>query len=976
MQRALEPRDTRVTDAPNARTQGRVNAFAFKLANVNGTGSASANGLLMQAIFRMGIAVSGTNLFPSNIQGLPTWYEIRVDKDGHTARTSVYDLIVAMNAETYARDVQEVRSGGWVVYDSSWPLASSLLRADVTFLGVPFAKLCNDAFAASRERTLMKNIAYAGTLAALLDIDMGVVAEMLNETFGRKPALMSSNETAIQLGYDHAKQNFACPLPIRLEKMRANDDKILIDGNTATALGAVYAGATVAAWYPITPSTSVLDAFKSFCEAHRTDKATGERRYCILQAEDELAAVGMAIGAAWMGARAFTSTAGPGISLMNELIGLAYYAEIPVVIVDVQRVGPSTGMPTRTQQGDILLCAYASHGDTKHILLFPANPGECFQLAVKAFDLAERFQTPVFLLTDLDIGMNDWVVPRLEWDDAYRPDRGRVLSRSDLEALPKYHRYSPEDELGVAARSLPGVHEKGAFFTRGSGHNKLGGYTEIPDEYQEVMDRLTRKHRAARNLVPEAVVERRRKASFGVVTVGGVRSRGPGGARGARTKRRPRRLPPRARLSVRRRSGGVPARAPPRLRGGAEPRRAAPVAPRPRDGGAEGEAPIRPRLRRIPAPGAPGRDRDRVTAPGAGARGGGARMSFIKKPVARHPSLKPNKLGLTVRDYEGSMSTLCAGCGHDSITAAIVRAFYELDTPPHMIAKLSGIGCSSKTPTYFVSGAHGFNSAHGRMPAIATGAAAANRDLVYVGVSGDGDSLSIGLGHLCHAIRRNVNMLYLIENNGCYGLTKGQFSASTDIGSKSKRGEPNTQPPIDPVMLALSIGATFVARSFSGDKAQLVPILKAGIAHRGFALVDVISPCVTFNDHEGSTKSYVHTRKHQLPVIAADFVPHAREITTSYEAGEAADVVLHDGSTLRLRKVAPDYDPTDRARVWSYLQERQRSGEIPMGLLFLDEKGVEMHAAARTVRRPLAQLPYEELCPGSAALQKLQNAFR
>ena len=499
----------------------RINDFAFKLSNVNGTGSASANGLLMQAIFRMGIPVSGKNLFPSNIQGLPTWYEIRVNRDGHTARTSDYDLMVAMNAETYARDVREVRTGGWVLYDSTWPLDPALLRPDVTFLGVPYGKLCIEAFRDSRERTLMKNIAYAGTLAALLDIDMDVVAHMLKEKFSRKLALMQSNETAIRLGYDYAKQHFTCPLPIRLARMDATRESILIDGNTATALGAVYAGATVAAWYPITPSTSVLDAFKSFCEAYRTDRASGERRYCILQAEDELAAVGMAIGAAWNGARAFTATSGPGISLMNELVGLAYYAEIPLVIVDVQRVGPSTGMPTRTQQGDLMLCAYASHGDTKHICLYPANPAECFYAMIKAFDLAERFQAPVFVLTDLDIGMNDWVVPRLKWDDGYRPDRGRVLSREELDELPKYYRYSPEDELGVPARTLPGVHEKGAFFTRGSGHNKLGGYTEIPDEYQEVMDRLTRKHRAARNLVPEAAIERRKDARFGVVSIGG-----------------------------------------------------------------------------------------------------------------------------------------------------------------------------------------------------------------------------------------------------------------------------------------------------------------------------------------------------------------------------------------------------------------------------------------------------------------------
>jgi 2-oxoglutarate ferredoxin oxidoreductase subunit beta len=351
-------------------------------------------------------------------------------------------------------------------------------------------------------------------------------------------------------------------------------------------------------------------------------------------------------------------------------------------------------------------------------------------------------------------------------------------------------------------------------------------------------------------------------------------------------------------------------------------------------------------------------------------------MSFIKKPAARHPSLQPNKLGLTVRDYEGAMSTLCAGCGHDSITAAIVKAVYELDIPPHMLGKLSGIGCSSKTPTYFVSGAHGFNSAHGRMPAIATGAAAANRDLVYIGVSGDGDSLSIGLGQMCHAIRRNVNMLYVIENNGCYGLTKGQFSASADLGSKSKRGEPNTQPPIDPVMLALSIGATFVARSFSGDKAQLVPILKAGLRHNGFALVDVISPCVTFNDHEGSTKSYDYTRKHQLPIVAADFVPPAEEITVEYDHGTTTEVKLHDGSVVRLHKVGPNYDPTNRAAAFMNLMERQQAGEIPMGLLYIDENGVEMHQGAKTVKTPLARLRHEELCPGSAALEVLQQAYR
>jgi 2-oxoglutarate ferredoxin oxidoreductase subunit beta len=351
-------------------------------------------------------------------------------------------------------------------------------------------------------------------------------------------------------------------------------------------------------------------------------------------------------------------------------------------------------------------------------------------------------------------------------------------------------------------------------------------------------------------------------------------------------------------------------------------------------------------------------------------------MSFMKKPVARHPSLQPNKLGLTVRDYEGSMSTLCAGCGHDSITAAIIRAFYELDTPPHMVAKLSGIGCSSKTPTYFLGGAHGFNSAHGRMPAIATGAAAANKQLTYIGVSGDGDSLSIGIGQMVHAIRRNVNMLYVIENNGVYGLTKGQFSASADVGSRSKKGDVNTQQVIDPVALALTLGATFVARSFSGDKAQLVPILKAGLSHQGFALVDVISPCVTFNDHEGSTKSYLYTRKHSLPIVEADFIPNAREITADYPEGTSTSVTMHDGSVLRFSKLPSGYDPTDRKAVWDYLEEHRKSGVVPTGMLFLDTQGVEMHAAAKTVDTPLSQVPFEELCPGAAALDKLQDGYR
>ncbi|HZU11485.1 MAG TPA: 2-oxoacid:acceptor oxidoreductase subunit alpha [Chloroflexota bacterium] len=497
----------------------RINDCAIKLANVNGTGSASANSLLMRSVFRMGIPVSGKNLFPSNIQGLPTWYEIRINRDGHTSRALDYDLVVAMNAQTYAQDIREVREGGYVLYDSSWPLDPDLNRSDVSFLGIPLARMCNEHFRSPRERILMKNISYAGALAAALNIELDVISGVLDETYAGKEKLRASNALALQLGYDYALDHFECPLPFSLERMDATGDKILIDGNTATALGCLYAGATVAAWYPITPATSVMDNFTALCKKYRRDPESGECNYLIIQAEDELAALAIVVGASWNGARAFTSTAGPGISLMNELLGLAYYTEIPAVVVDVQRVGPSTGMPTRTQQGDILACAYASHGDTKHILLFPSNPAECFDFAVRAFDLAERFQTPVIMLSDLDIGMNDWVVPRLTWDEGYRPDRGRVLSRDDLDQVARFFRYSDDDENYVTPRTLPGVDARGAYFTRGSGHNKLGGYTEDPAQYQEVIDRLARKHGAAAAFVPEPIIEER-GTRIGVVTIG------------------------------------------------------------------------------------------------------------------------------------------------------------------------------------------------------------------------------------------------------------------------------------------------------------------------------------------------------------------------------------------------------------------------------------------------------------------------
>jgi 2-oxoglutarate ferredoxin oxidoreductase subunit alpha len=381
--------------------------------------------------------------------------------------------------------------------------------------------MCNATFKGVRERILMKNIAYAGALAALIGIDTDVIRALLTEKYGAKQALMDSNQKAVDIGYDYATQNFSCPLPIRLEKMDATKDSILIDGNTSAALGALYAGATVGAWYPITPATSLMEAFRGFCKKYRRDPETKKNLACILQAEDELAAIGMVIGAAWAGARAFTPTAGPGISLMNEFIGLAYYAEVPAVIFDVQRTGPSTGMPTRTQQGDLMLCAYASHGDTRHICLYPSDPREAFELAVKAFDLADRFQTPVFVLSDLDIGMNDWIVPKLAWDDSYRPDRGKVLSAEELDKVKTFYRYLDADGDGIPYRTYPGTHPKGAYFTRGSGHNKFGAYTEDDQEYTEVIDRVARKIQGAARAVPAPIIKTTPGATMGIVTVGG-----------------------------------------------------------------------------------------------------------------------------------------------------------------------------------------------------------------------------------------------------------------------------------------------------------------------------------------------------------------------------------------------------------------------------------------------------------------------
>jgi len=501
-------------------TEDRVNDFVIRIATVNGTGSTSANSLLMKAIFRMGIPVVGKNYFPSNIQGLPTWYEIRVTKDAYLSRSGHIDIMVAMNAQTYSEDLASVQSGGVFIYDSTRRREELHARADVTVLPIPLSELANNAFTGARTRILMRNVTYVGALAALLEIDLNTLKQLLEETFANKQALIDSNLTAIQIGYNYAREQFNCPLSMRLSRLDKTAGYIMIDGNTAAALGCVYAGATVGSWYPITPSTSLFDAFTDFCKRFRTDTESGTQNYCIIQAEDELAAIGMALGAAWNGARAFTSTSGPGISLMSEFLGLAYFTEIPLVLFDIQRVGPSTGMPTRTQQSDILAAAYASHGDTRHVLLFPSDPAECFEFAVKAFDLADRLQTPVIVLSDLDIGMNDWPCPELQWDDSYCPDYGKVYRANELRDLERFQRYLDVDGDGICYRSLPGDHPRGAYLIRGSGHNQAGAYTERSDEYIEVMDRLRRKFDTAATLVPGPIIERTPNADMAIVSLG------------------------------------------------------------------------------------------------------------------------------------------------------------------------------------------------------------------------------------------------------------------------------------------------------------------------------------------------------------------------------------------------------------------------------------------------------------------------
>ena len=499
----------------------RTNDFVVLFANVNGSGSASANRIFARSLIRMGIPAGSRNIFPSNIQGLPTWYEVRVSAEGHLGRRGGVDLMVAMNPQTWDKDVKSIEPGGYLFYDSSKPLPPSKFRNDIHVIGVPLTEICNKQYSDPRQRQLFKNIMYVGALSGLLGIEAEAVEKLIGELYKGKDRLIAPNIGAFRIGHDYALKNLRGAIGLKVERADKVGDRILVEGNDACALGAVYGGATVAAWYPITPSTSLAESFQRHCRRFRTD-AEGKNRFAIIQAEDELASIGTVIGTAWNGARAFTATSGPGISLMQEFIGLAYFAEIPAVLFDVQRGGPSTGMPTRTQQSDILIAAYASHGDTRHVLLFPEDPRECFEFGALAFDLADRLQTPIFVMLDLDIGMNEWLVKPFAWNDAKKMDRGKVMTHADLEAGRDFGRYLDVDGDGIPYRTYPGTHpQKGAYFTRGTSRDRYARYSEEGPVYVDNMQRLLKKFETAKKLVPAPIRRNARETTkFGALYFG------------------------------------------------------------------------------------------------------------------------------------------------------------------------------------------------------------------------------------------------------------------------------------------------------------------------------------------------------------------------------------------------------------------------------------------------------------------------
>ena len=792
----------------------------------------------------------------------------------------------------------------------------------------------------------------------------------LTKQLAKKQKALALNMAALKAGFDYAEATFGQKARFGAERMNETDGKILIEGNQAAAIGCLMAGVTVVAWYPITPSSSLCESLIDLMRRHRMDKETGKATFAIVQAEDEIAAVGMVIGASWVGARAMTSTSGPGISLMGEFTGLGYYAEVPAVIFDIQRVGPSTGLPTRTAQGDLLSTALLSHGDTRHPMLLPSSMSECYSMAMDAFDLSERMQTPVFVMSDLDLGMNIWMSEPFPYPE--QPlDRGKVLDKASLERLGEWGRYKDVDGDGIPWRTLPDT-DMPAYFTRGSGHNEKGQYSERGDDYQRNLDRLSRKFETARTLVPAPDVDVVADARVGLVAFGSTHWAIVEGRDQLRQEAGLATSVPAAEgVSVHRGPAGVHRPARPRLRRRAESRRA--------DAGADAHGADPARLAKLrsvlhysglpidarsisdavlaqegcrraaSARSAAAPASARMTRPhgvedsdGAGEchraighlRGG----AMTTSTGSASPGKKLNRIGLDVSQYRGGKTTLCAGCGHNAISERIIEACFDLGVDAKKVLKLSGIGCSSKSPAYFLSQSHGFNSVHGRMPSVATGALLANKTMAAIGISGDGDTGAIGIGQFVHLMRRNLPMVYIIEDNGCYGLTKGQFSPTADVGSTLKNGVVNDLPPIDTCIMAIELGATFVARSFSGDKKQLSALLKAAMSHKGTAMLDVLSPCVTFNDHEGSTKSYSYVKDHEEPLSDLSFVPFFEDIAIEHEEGTTREVALHDGSKIVLKKLDRDYDPTNKAEAMKVLHETADAGEYATGLLFIDQQ--------------------------------------
>ncbi len=1001
-----------------------VNDFVVKFANVNGSGSASANELFAKAILRMGVPVSPRNIFPSNIQGLPTWYEVRVSEKGWLGRRGGIDMMVAMNPQTWEQDVAEIEPGGYLFYDSTKPLPTSAFRDDMHVIGMPLTAICNATYEDPRQRQLFKNIMYIGALSVLLDIDATVIEKLFAEQYRGKERLLESNVRALHAGREFARDHLdPIGLRVRCSKRRRRAHLHRRQQRRGARLRVRRRdGVRVVSDHAVVVAAPRRS--RSTASKYRVDQATGANNYAIVQAEDEIASIGIVIGAGWNGARAFTATSGPGVSLMTEFIGLAYFAEIPMTIIDVQRGGPSTGMPTRTQQADLLACAYASHGDTKHVLLFPEDPNECFEHAAAALDLADRLQTPVFVMTDLDIGMNQRLCAPFEWDDERRYDRGKVMTAEELEAGRDFGRYKDVDGDGIPWRTLPGTHpSKGAYFTRGTTRDAYARYSERARTTSTTCSGCCGSSRPPRRWCRSRVVRAAAQPTrLGVIYFGSTSpamgealdALGDAGIHLDAMRLRAFPFP----ASVAQFIADHDAVFVVEQNRDAQMRVAADQRVRDRPGAADAGAALRRHAdhRALHHPGDHETGaRDRGEAAGQASEGEGHMirhassslsrlrervglraacalepspqpspwqgegeevMTYLAKPKLRHPTLATNKVGYTRRDYEGKISTLCAGCGHDSISAAIMQACWELDIEPHRVAKLSGIGCSSKTPDYFLGASHGFNTVHGRMPSVLTGANLANRDLLYLGVSGDGDSASIGLGQFAHAMRRGVNMVYIVENNGVYGLDQGPVLGDRRPGLEVEEGRGQRRQPDRP-------GRARAAARRDLRRAQLLG--RQGAARAADQGRDRAPRRRVHRRHQPVRRVQQPRRQHaQLRLRARaqrSGEPHRLHHAARNDHGRLPARRADRGRAARRQRAAPAQAarrlrPARPRRGDAHVQAMQARGEVVTGLLYVDPSAGDLHDALNTSAQPLNALREPVLCPGAAALEKLNAGLR